>query len=139
MKTTPRILSFLAILAVMTGCSSPQGGVTGTNDSFSISVPPLPVALKAGDKQTITVTLNRGTEFKQDVVLSPEVPKGLKVEMPNSTLVSGKHTVKVGDPKEVAFSILADKDAKGDYNIKLNATPEKGTPTFKDIKVIVSQ
>lgn len=142
MRYASQLLATTALaLCALAGCnSSPPGGVTsaGDKESFKIVAPTIPVMIKQGDKKTETITLSRGPDFKQDVLLSLEAPKGLKVEMPKSLL--GKLTVKAGEPGEIPVSITADKDAAvGDSTIKITGTPEKGTATSVEIKVTVSR
>jgi uncharacterized membrane protein len=140
--TSKKMLTAMALaFSVLAGCnSSPPGGVTtpGDKEGFKITAPTIPVMLKQGDKQTVTITLNREANFKQDVVLSVDAPKGLKVEMPKSLL--GKVTVKAAEAAEVPLSISAEKDAAlGEQTVKVTGTPEKGSATSVDIKVNVSK
>jgi len=116
------------------GCNkSPEGGVTGTKNSFKVSAPTIPTMLKQGDKQTVTVTLDRDSAFQQTVKLDAVAPKGIKADFDRTT-------VKSSDPKDVSLSITADKDvALGDHVIKITATPDSGSATSVDIKVTISE
>ena len=129
------ILAVSAILALAGGVAcnkSSEGGMSGTNNSFKISAPTLPVMLKQGDKQTVTLTLDRGSGFQQTVKLDAQPPKGLKVEF-------DKSTIKASDAKEVSMSITADKDtALGDHVIKVTAKPDTGAETTLDVNVKIS-
>ena len=129
------ILAVSAILALVGGVAcnkSSEGGMSGTNNSFKISAPTLPVMLKQGDKQTVTLTLDRGSGFQQTVKLDAQPPKGLKVEF-------DKSTIKASDAKEVSMSITADKDtALGDHVIKVTAKPDTGAETTLDVNVKIS-
>jgi len=120
-------------LTGLIGCnSSSTGGMTGTDNSFKVAAPTLPVMLKQGDKQTVKLTIDRGSGFQQTVKLDADAPKGLRVDF-------DKSTVKAGDAKEVAMSISADKDAAiTDHVIKVTAKPETGAATTVDVKVTVS-
>ena len=138
---TSKVATVIALLlGSLAGCNnSPPGGVTNTGEGFRIAAPTIPVMLKQGDTQTIKVTLNRDANFKQDVVLTLDVPKGLKVEMPKSSLL-GKLTVKAADAPEVPLSISADKDvALGEHSIKVTGTPDKGNATSVEFKVNISK
>lgn len=131
-------------LAFAIGCEnkSPPGGpgATGNNKTsdraltFKIN-PPGSVTLKQGEEKEIRVKVDRGKEFKQDVTLKFENPKGISVK-PESI------TVKAGDT-EAAVKVHADKDAPlGDKNVvRVVATPEKGEATNAniDVKVEVGQ
>ncbi len=133
------ILAVSAILALVGGVAcnkSSEGGMSGTNNSFKISAPTLPptlpVMLKQGDKQTVTLTLDRGSGFQQTVKLDAQPPKGLKVEF-------DKSTIKASDAKEVSMSITADKDtALGGHVIKVTAKPDTGAETTLDVNVKIS-
>jgi len=130
------VLAAAAVFAVVggVGCNkSPEGGVAGTSNSFKVTAPTMPVSLKQGDKQTVTVTVNRDSGFQQAVKLDAEAPKGLKAEFDHKS-------VKASDPKEVSLSITADKDAAlGKHVIKVTATPDTGSATTVDVNVEVVQ
>ncbi len=135
MSKTFILLTISVALAVASGIAcnkSSEGGAPGTTNTFTVSPPTLPVSVKQGDKQTITLTLNRGSGFKETVNLTAQEPKGIKVTF-------DKSSVKASDPKEVAMSVSADKDAAlGDNVIKVTAKPETGAETTFDVKVSVS-
>lgn len=115
------------------GCnqSSPGGHTENKNDSFTIKAPAMATNVKQGDRQTVTLTLDRGKDFKQNVTLAADQPKGLKVEL-------GNKTVNNSDKAEVSLTIEADKEAPlGDQVIKITGKPESGKDTFVDVKVKV--
>lgn len=126
--------AFSFAIAGAVGCNkSPEGGVAGTSNSFKVSAPTLPTTIKQGDKQTVSVSVDRDSGFQQAVKLDAQAPNGLKAEF-------DRKTVKGGDPKDVALSITADKDAAlGDHVVKVTATPETGSATTVDVKVTVTQ
>jgi hypothetical protein len=126
-----------AFAITFTGCGkSPEGGQPGTTETFTVSAPLLPVMIKQGDKQTVTIKVDRDASFKDDIAVKHEEPKGLKVEF--SKAVLGAQTIKPGEPGEILMSISADKDVTpGEHVVKVIATPSKGTATQKDVKVKV--
>ena len=92
--------------------------------------------IKQGDKQTVTIKVERDASFKDEIAVKHEQPKGLKVEFSNAVL--GVQTIKPGEPGEIQMSVTADMDATpGDHVVKVIATPAKGTATYKDVKVKV--
>ncbi len=125
--------SALFALSVGIGCNkSSEGGVTGTKDTFKIGAPVMATTIKQGDKQTVSITVDRDSGFQQSVKLDAQAPKGLKVDM-------DKSTVKGSDAKEVALSITADKDCPlGDHVVKVTGKPDTGNPTTVDVKVTVT-
>lgn len=123
-----------AALLIATGCNnSSPGGNTATNDSFKLKAPTMATTLKQGDRETVTLTLDRGAEFKQNVKLDAQAPKGLKVDLANTTVNSK-------DKADVAVTVEADKTAAlGDHVVKITGTPETGVATSVDIKVKVEE
>jgi uncharacterized membrane protein len=119
-----------------TGCgnTSNTGGNTNTttkSDKFTVSGPTMAPTVKQGDRQTVSVTVNRGADFKDSVKLSADAPKGLKATF-------DKGTVEGSDPKEAAMTVEAAKDAPlGEHMIKVTATPGTGAATTLEVKVKV--
>ena len=75
------------VLATVSGCSSsPQGGSVAKGEGFKIAVPTLDVKLQQGEVQKVTVSLERGDYFKQDVKLQIEAAKGISVN-PTSVVI----------------------------------------------------
>lgn len=121
-----------AVALVGVGCNqSQQGGAVGTSNTFRVTAPTLATTIKQGDRQTVTLTLDRNSDFKQSVKLSADAPKGIKADL-------SKTTVAAGDPKDVSMQVTVDKDAAvGDHNIKVTATPDTGAATTVDVKITV--
>jgi uncharacterized membrane protein len=133
----PRILSLATALALglgSAGCNnSPQGGNPGTSDSFKVTAPTMTTSLKQGEKETVTMNVTRGTDFKKNVDLKADAPKGLK-----AVLVSSK--VAPSDPATISMTIEADKTCPlGDHIVKVTATPDSGAATTVDVKVTVKE
>jgi len=120
-------------LTVGIGCNkSSEGGVSGTPNTFKVGAPAMATTIKQGDKQTVSITVDRDSGFQQSVKLDAQAPKGLKVDM-------DKSTVKPSDAKEVSLSITADKDcALGDHMIKITGKPDTGNAVTVDVKVTVA-
>jgi uncharacterized membrane protein len=122
------------VAIALAGCNnSPQGGNPGTSDSFKVSAPVMATTIKQGEKETVTLTLQRGSEFKKPVEVKADAPKGLNVVMKSSR-------VNPDDPANLSFTVEADKAAPlGDHVIKIIATPDSGTATSVDVKVKVQE
>jgi uncharacterized membrane protein len=116
------------------GCNkSPEGGNPGTSDNFKVSAPLLATTLKQGEKETVTLSIQRGSEFKKPVEVKADAPKGLNVVMKSSR-------INPDDPANLSFTVEADKSAPlGDHVIKIIATPDSGTSTSVDVKVKVQE
>jgi uncharacterized membrane protein len=114
------------------GCNnSPEGGSPGTKDSFTVSGPTTATTIKQGNKETVTVTLNRGSDFKKKVTLDVKAPDKVKATFDKTSIGSG-------DDKDVKLTIDVDKDAPvGEHVIKVTGTPESGNATTLDVKVSV--
>ena len=133
-------LSLAALsLALVVGCNeSPKGSGTGTGPgeggTFRIDPPNLPTTIKQGDRESITIKLNRDKDFKQNLKLTAK---------PNSDKVKAtfaKDTIAGSDPAEVALAIEVAKDApEGDHTISVTATPDKGTAVSKDVTIKVAK
>jgi uncharacterized membrane protein len=137
-----RIMLVAAVLAVagLVGCNTSEPGgktsdKTPSASTFNISAPPAATAptIKQGDKQTVKLTLNRGSNFKEDVTLSADAPAGISVDL-------DPKTVKASDSKEVAVTISVGKDvAVGDHTVKVTGKPETGNATTSEFKVKVEK
>ena len=93
------------------------------DEGFRIAVPTFDTSVKQGEIQTVTVSLLRGKNFKQDVTLRVNATKGIGVA---PTDIS----VKASDKPELQLRIEAAKDAAiGDYRVHVKGTPKTGEAT----------
>jgi uncharacterized membrane protein len=132
MRTVLRIAAALT-LSTLAGCISngPRGGEAATNEGFTISVPGLETDIKQGNTQTVTVSLQRGDYFKQDVAVQIKSTAGVTVA-PASVLI------RASESPDLQVQITASKDAAlGDYGIFVTGTPPKGEPTSANFNVKV--
>ncbi|MGA2071188.1 MAG: hypothetical protein ABSG97_07535 [Sedimentisphaerales bacterium] len=133
MRTAITILMTL-VLATMSGCSSssPQGGSVLTDEGFKVAVPTFAKELKQGETQSVTISLERGKYFKQDVKLQIEASKGISVE-PTSIII------KASEIPDVQIRIAAAQNAAiGEYNVSVKGIPKTGesTSTSFTVKVV---
>ena len=125
----------LALTAVC-GCAwmsqtSPRGGSMFKDEGFTISVPVFDTSLKQGEVQTVTISLRRSANFKQDVTLQVKASKGISVA---PTDIS----VKASDRPDVQLRVDAPKDAAiGEYRVYVKGTPKTGEATSVEFKVKV--
>jgi len=121
----------LVLAAVSNGKDSPKGGSVGKGEGFKIDVPSSDTKVKPGEIQTITIKLQRGESFKQDVTLQIEAAEGISVD-------PAKVVVKAGDEPDVKLTITVSKDAAlGEYKVSVTGTPTTGEPTSVEFKVKV--
>jgi uncharacterized membrane protein len=134
---------------VLVGCEegkSPPGGPGATgqrstgvrfgeaDNTFRLDVPNLETGIKQGESKTVSIGINRGKNFDQDVRLSfGDAPKGVKVTPASSML---KH----GD-KEVQVTLEAANDAAlGEHMITVTGTPAReGAATSAQFKIEVKK
>jgi uncharacterized membrane protein len=122
------------VLATVSGCqsSSPRGGSAFEDEGFNLAVPTFTTEIKQGQTQNVTISLERGKYFKQDVELRIEAAKGISI-------YPTKVMVKASDKPDVQIRISASKDsALSEYRVSVMGTPETGQPasTQFNVKVI---
>jgi uncharacterized membrane protein len=112
---------------------SPKGGSTRKGEGFKIAVPTFDTKIKQGEIQTVTISLERGESFKQDVTLKIKLSKGEGI-----TFNPAKVLVKASDKPDVQLQISAAKDAAiGEYIVSVTGTPTTGEPTSTEFNVKV--
>lgn len=127
-------LSAIAALA-LAGCNhSPEGGTPGTSSSFSISAPTMSTTIKQDNKESVKLTLNRGSDFKKSVTLGVTAPEKIKADL-------SKSTVSPSDASDVMLNVSVAKDAPlGDQTIRVTGTPEGGgAATTVEVKIKVEK
>lgn len=126
----------LSAMLMVSGCytvqsKSSKGGSVREGEGFKISVPTFDVDMKQGDVQSVTISIERGEYFKQEVKLEIFAVKGISVE-PTSV------TVKASDMPDVQLRITVPKDAAlGAYLVSVKGTPKTGEPAVTDFNVKV--
>ncbi len=130
--------TFLSVAAIsaltFVGCNhSPEGGTPGTSSSFTISAPTMSTTIKQDNKETVKLTLNRGSDFKKSVKLTVSAPDKIKADL-------SKDTVAPSDSGDVMLNIAAAKDAPlGDQVIRVTGTPDGGSATTVDVKIKIEK
>ncbi len=130
------LLSLTALTAlVLAGCNhSPEGGTPGTSSSFTISAPTITTTIKQDNKESIKLTVNRGSDFKKSITLTAMAPEKLKAEL-------SKTTIAPSDPSDVMLNVSVAKDAPlGDATIRVTGTPDGGgASTSVEVKIKVEK
>lgn len=101
-----------------------DGTVTTTktenrDETFKVQVPSGGTNITQGKREEVSISLSRGSDFKQDVKLTFESPKGLKV-IPATT------TIKSGDDKTKVFVEVAEDATVGRHSITVTGAPATG-------------
>lgn len=121
-------------LVIAIGCetkSSNGGGGKGTGEPLAVKAPAA-TDLKAGDKQEVKVALERGKDFKEEVTVKLEAPKGITVEPESKVLAAGD--------KELSVKVSAAADmAEGKQSITITATPKTGKAVTSKFDVNVKK
>jgi len=145
-----RILSmscFLGALVALAGCggggtpggpgANGDGGDGGSrfgtaDETFKIDVPFLSTKVTQGESTTAEISLNRGTNFDEDVTLTfDKVPKGVTIK-PDEAKISASE-------KGVTITIAAAaKAALGDFTVKVIGKPTKGADASHELKLTVN-
>jgi uncharacterized membrane protein len=132
MKKLIMIVVTLALVTVGCQSSSSRGGSVLKGEGFKIAVPTYDTEVKQGEVRTVTVSLERGDSFKQDVKFMINTTKGISVD-PTSVII------KASDKPDVQLLITVPKDAAlGEYSVSVKGTPETGeqTSTSFDVQVV---
>jgi uncharacterized membrane protein len=89
--------------------------------------------IKQDNKETVKLTLNRGSDFKKSVKLTVSAPDKIKADL-------SKDTVAPSDSGDVMLNIAAAKDAPlGDQVIRVTGTPDGGSATTVDVKIKIEK
>ena len=127
------IVLTLILTAVSNGTDSPKGGSALKGEGFKIAVPTFDTKIKQGETQSISLSLERGDSFKQDVTLEIKLSKGEAI-----TFDPAKVLVKAGDKPDVQIMITVPKNAAiGEYKVAVTGTPTTGEPTATEFNVNV--
>lgn len=138
---TKRTLVLLTC-ALLAGCSQGTPGGPGAADnkpvignaenSFTLSVPVLASAVQQGRSTEVTIGIERGKNFQDDVALNfADLPQGTSIEPADPVIKHSEKDVKV------TFS-ATDDAAIGDYTLKLTGHPTKGADAQVDFKLKVA-
>ena len=112
---------------------SAKGGGTLKGEGFKIAVPTFDTKIKQGDIQSVTISLERGKSFKEDVTLEIKLSKNEGI-----TIDPDKVIVKAGDKPDVQLMITVPKDASlGEYIVSVTGTPTTGEPTSTEFNLKV--
>jgi hypothetical protein len=102
-------------------------------NTFSLDVPNLATKVKQGEAKEVTIGLDRGKNFDQDVNLKFEdLPTGVTIEPASPTIKHGEKDAKV-------TVHAADDAAIGDFTVKVVGHPNKGENAANTFKLTVEK
>jgi flagellar basal body rod protein FlgF len=145
MNRASRVL-VVGVLVLCAGCNESEPGgpgakttynrnpvtLTPKKETFRISAPTTTTILKQGEQKEVNVTVERSSDFKQDVTMTFKGDKGVTVTPETDTVKASSSDTKV------KVMIGADKDAPvGEATIHIIAKPESGDSTSADFTVNV--
>ena len=118
-----------------------SGTVTTTNrptygeadKTFSLKVPALSTSIKQGETDTVTIGVDRGDNFEEDVTLElTGLPQGLTADPARAQIPRSE--------KEVLIKFSAADDAAlGDFTIDVVGHPTQGADATSQLKLTVTK
>lgn len=102
-------------------------------DSFTLSVPQLSTPLKQGETQNLTIGIQRGKTFDEDVSLAfGELPTGVTIEPAAPVIKRGEN--------ETQIKLMGTNDAAlGNFAVKVTGHPVKGADAANQFNLTVSK
>lgn len=145
MKKSMTILAISAALALY-GCDTGTTGGPGTttpesekpmmgqtDDTFSLDLPMMSASVEQGEQETVSIGINRGTNFAQDVSLKfSNIPPGIHIQ-PEVPVIARTD-------EEVELLIHASEEAAvGDFTVQISGHPERGDDATAELSITVSK
>lgn len=143
-----KIITVLAIgtIATLSGCNKSTSGGPGVNmpesrqsnvglsvETFSLDTPMLSTKIAQGETSNVTIGIDRGKDFDQDIALSfSELPTGVTIAPSNQVIMHG------GSDAQISVTAAADA-ALGDFSVKIVGHPKTGPDATSDLKITVGK
>ena len=106
--------------------------VTDKNNTFTLEVPKMTTSVNRGKKEDVTISISRGSEFKESVKLQIHAPKGVTVTPAEPVIQAGQN--------KVTITIQAAGNAPaGKANIDVTAVPQTGKSVSLQMPLDVKQ
>jgi hypothetical protein len=109
-------------------------GIFGQSDNtFSLELPMMSTKLTQGESKVLSIAINRGTNFSEDVTLKLSgLPEGV-------TLEPGNALINHGD-KETQLTLSAAHDAAlGDFQVEVIGHPAKGGDAVAELNITIAE
>lgn len=112
--------------------TDPDGDPVDPENTFTLTVPGTTTDVTQGKNQEVTLKIDRGDKFKDEVTLAITVPDGVKIQ-------PEKPVIKKGESEVNVMLEVADTAAVGEHNVMVKAKPAKGKEVSKGFKVKVDK
>lgn len=107
--------------------------ITNSKETFSLKTPMLATSIKQGETKSMSISIQRGSDFAEDVTLHfAGLPNGITFEPMAPVILHGD--------KEAKISVTATEDAAiGDFTVNVTGHPTKSGPDAEnELKLAVS-
>ncbi len=136
----------LLMMVACAGCSQAIPGGPGVtkppqrqpaygeaDNTFNLSVPHMSTTLHQGESKEVSIGIDRGKNFDEDVTLTfADGPKGVTLDSAEPVIMHGATEAKV--------MLKATSDASlGDFTVKLTGHPTKGGDATNEFKITVAK
>jgi uncharacterized membrane protein len=104
--------------------------ITDKNNTFTLKVPEMTTTVRPGKKEEVTISISRGSAFKESVKIQFRTPKGV-------TITPAEPVMPVGQDK-VSVTVQSTKEAPaGKTKIEVMAIPESGRSVSLEMPIDV--
>lgn len=102
-------------------------------DTFSLDTPMMAARLSPGESRALTIGINRGKNFEEEVSLMLDnLPDGVVVDPPEAVIANGQ--------SEAEFVLQAKEDATpGDFTVTVTGRPSEGADAVAHVKILVEE
>ncbi len=103
------------------------------DNTFNLSVPHMSTTLHQGESKEVSIGIDRGKNFEEDVTLTfADGPKGVTLDSAKPIIMHGATEAKV--------TVKATTDASlGDFTVKVTGHPTKGANATNEVKITVAK
>jgi uncharacterized membrane protein len=106
--------------------------VTDPNNTFTLKLPEMTTTVRPGKKEEVTISISRGSAFKESVKIQFRAPKGVTITPTDPVIAAGQNKVSV--------TVQSTKEAAvGKTKIEVMAVPESGRSVSLEMPIEVKQ
>jgi hypothetical protein len=106
--------------------------VTDPNNTFTLKLPEMTTTVRPGKKEEVTISISRGSAFKESVKIQFRAPKGVTITPTDPVIAAGQNKVSV--------TVQSTKEASvGKTKIEVMAVPESGRSVSLEMPIEVKQ